>query len=339
VLFRSIADGVTDGNSESQDALATILKFVTAAGFASLVALIGAAAHIIGRFVRELQEAWQASDIANQSLEEKVRERTRDLMAANEEIRRFAHIVTHDLRAPLVNIMGFTSELSKDADILREQAAAVSSEPEDQQRIRQILDEDLPESVGFIRASTTKMDGLINAILRISRDGQRVLKSERIDLEGLARHASDAVHHQVADASGRIEIDVSPIVIQSDRMSLEQILGNLLDNAVKYRDPDRQLRIFIRARELSRTHFEISVSDNGRGIDPKDHERIFDLFRRAGRQTAPGEGIGLAHLRSLVRNLGGEVKVESSPGQGATFVVRLPKILANIQRKIGRAHV
>jgi signal transduction histidine kinase len=112
----------------------------------------------------------------------------------------------------------------------------------------------------------------------------------------------------------------------SDRLALEQIFGNLFDNAVKYRDRNRPLRIMIRAIESGRiVHFEII--DNGRGIAKEDHERIFELFRRSGVQDRPGEGIGLAHVRALARRLGGDIKVESELGVGTTFRVSLPRVL------------
>ncbi len=86
---------------------------------------------------------------------------------------------------------------------------------------------------------------------------------------------------------------------------------------------------------MGRSTVRIEVADNGRGIAPEDHERVFELFRRAGVQDKPGEGIGLAHVRSLVRNLGGEITVTSTLGGGATFVIRLPMDLSQYVRSSG----
>jgi signal transduction histidine kinase len=105
----------------------------------------------------------------------------------------------------------------------------------------------------------------------------------------------------------------------------------LIDNALKYLKPDVPGDIAIRGRrKLGFAIFEIT--DNGRGIDPKDHQRIFDLFRRAGAQDRPGQGIGLAHVRALVRRLGGTMSVSSELGHGSTFTVTLPTAWAGINR-------
>src|SRR4030095_11210320 len=110
----------------------------------------------------------------------------------------------------------------------------------------------------------------------------------------------------------------------SDRLALEQIFSNLIDNALKYLKPGVPGEIRVSGREKNRyTVYE--VTDNGRGIDEKDHQRIFDLFRRAGVQDRPGQGIGLAHVRALVRRLGGTLSVSSKPGEGSTFTVMLPE--------------
>ena len=110
-------------------------------------------------------------------------------------------------------------------------------------------------------------------------------------------------------------------------MSLEQIFGNLLDNAVKYLQPGRQGKIQIDAEDHG-AHVVIKVIDNGRGIADQDQERVFELFRRAGRQDKAGEGIGLAHVRAQVRRLGGDVTVRSRLGEGSEFRVLLPRSLA-----------
>lgn len=250
------------------------------------------------------------------------------------EVQRFAYIVTHDLRAPLVNIMGFTSELEamfKPIDAYVEAGAAAS--PEQKAAAEEALRVDVAEAIGFIRSSTRKMDGLINAILKISREGRRELRAESVDLTALIETAAGAVHHQAsAEEDGGIAVDSQVPRIVSDRLSLDQIMGNLLDNAIKYRAPDRPIRIAVRTRRERRGWVTIEIEDNGRGIAASDHERVFELFRRSGAQNTAGEGIGLAHVRTMVRNLGGDIAVRSELGKGTTFTVTLPPDLAAYRR-------
>jgi signal transduction histidine kinase len=130
------------------------------------------------------------------------------------------------------------------------------------------------------------------------------------------------VAHQAAEANAQIRVEPLPDIV-SDRIAIEQVFSNLLDNALKYLKSDVPGDIAIRGqRKLGFAIFEIT--DNGRGIDPKDHQRIFDLFRRAGPQDRPGQGIGLAHVRALVRRLGGTISVSSELDTGTTFTVTLP---------------
>jgi signal transduction histidine kinase len=106
---------------------------------------------------------------------------------------------------------------------------------------------------------------------------------------------------------------------------VEQVFGNLIDNALKYLDPARPGTIEITARPAPGNRIRFDVSDTGRGIAPQDHGRIFELFRRSGTQDQPGEGIGLASVKALVRALGGRIEVSSQPGVGTTFIVTLPR--------------
>jgi signal transduction histidine kinase len=311
---------------DAQRAANRRLLFAVIATALALLGLVAGAVHVVRTRVRELTAARRDLLALSRTLEERVEQRTHDLIEANQEVQRFAYIVTHDLRAPLVNIMGFTSEL--DAAVRPLQAYVLADgdavDEQDIHEARRAAAEDLPEAVAFIRASAKKMDGLINAILKISRDGRRELRPERIDIEEAATRATDAVRHQINESGGTVAIDVAAPPVLSDRLSLDQILGNLVDNAIKYAQPGRPLALAIRARPAGRGHVRIEVEDNGRGIAPEDHARVFELFRRAGAQDKTGEGIGLAHVRSLARNLGGDVTVRSTPGQGSTFVLRLP---------------
>ena len=333
-FFRSQSDvNVDRGVAEQLDANAQLQWFMIGGGIA-ILAVMGGAIAIITQHVRALSAARQEVELLNAGLEERVNERTEDLMRANQEIQRFAYIVTHDLRAPLVNVMGFTAELDTSLKALQAYVLADGDKlTEDQIReARLAASEDLPEAIGFIRSSTRKMDGLINAILKISRDGRRPLKPERIDLKALVEATSASVHHQISESDGTVRFDIRVPSIHTDRFSLEQILGNLFDNAVKYKQPERPLNLTVRAMPEGRNLVRIEVEDNGRGIADEDHERIFELFRRSGQQDRSGEGIGLAHVRSLARNLGGEISVKSRLGSGSTFVLRLPSDLSRIVR-------
>ena len=171
------------------------------------------------------------------------------------------------------------------------------------------------------------MDKLLNAVLKISREGRRELRPEVIDLDELISSSAAAIHHQLSAAGGQIDINLDIPNIMTDRLSLEQVIGNLLDNAVKYRDVERTLRLQVRSLGLPNDRIVIEVSDNGRGIAPRDIGAIFELFRRAGKIDQPGEGVGLSYVRTLVGNLGGDITVESEVNKGTTFRVNLPKEL------------
>jgi signal transduction histidine kinase len=255
-------------------------------------------------------------------------ERVADLDAANEEIQRFAYIVSHDLRAPLVNIMGFTSELENaQGEIEKFYRAVAQAQPALVTReARDAVESDLAESLGFIRSSTVKMDKLINAILKLSREGRRVLVPEHIGMHQLLDAQRHSLAHQLNERDAEFIVEAVPD-LTSDRLAVEQVFGNLIDNAVKYLAPGRPGRIVVRGRDLGPS-VRYEIEDNGRGIDEKDYERIFDLFRRSGMQDQQGEGIGLAHVRALVRRLGGTISVSSRLGEGSTFTVTLPKYIS-----------
>ncbi len=321
-----VTDRRVDQAVQDQSASIAALRWVTIAGSIIIILVVGGCVWAVINYTRQLIAAQGEVQALNAGLEQRVRERTADLGRANEEIQRFAYIVTHDLRAPLVNIMGFTSELDGCLVAIQKYVneAAQADDNQTAKDARAAAIEDLPEAINFIRASTRKMDGLINAILKLSREGRRVLKPEPIRLDALLKTAAANVQHQVTEAGGAVEIDAKVSALVSDRLALEQIFGNLLDNAVKYRSPIRPLKIEIRAREDRGRRVLVEVQDNGRGIARQDHERVFDLFRRSGTQDQPGEGIGLAHVRTMVRNLGGDITLRSEIEQGTTMKLDLP---------------
>lgn len=302
---------------------AEILTWVTAAGSLLIVLFAAGASWTVVQYTRQLQAARIELQALNAGLEERVAERTEALTRANDEIQRFAYIVSHDLRSPLVNIMGFTSELEA---AMKTVGPFVAGDAALAGKARQATEEDIPEALRFIRASTGKMDGLINAILKLSREGRRELRPEPVDLVTLFKNAAASVRHQTEEVGAEISVPSTAPSLVTDRLAMEQVVGNVVDNAVKYLARDRPGRIVIMAGETAR-RVHIDITDNGRGIAEQDHERIFELFRRAGAQDRPGEGIGLAHVRALVRRLGGDITVQSELGRGTTFRIDLPRRL------------
>lgn len=320
--------------TQKADRTQQLSSIVTVTGSALVILFAAGSLFLVRQSSNARDEAEAKLRDNNLNLESTVQERTADLREANEEIQRFAYIVSHDLRSPLVNIMGFTSELEElRGDIFRRIATLANNEPvvpdtdgnlpepalppEDKQ-----LSSDFSEALGFIKSSIGKMDRLINAILNLTREGRREFKPVKIDTRELIEAIASTVAHQASETETVIHVEPLPEIV-SDRLALEQIFGNLIDNALKYLRDGVPGDIRIKGRtKMGFAIFE--VADNGRGIDPKDHQRIFDLFRRAGTQDKPGQGIGLAHVRALVRRLGGTMSVSSEIGNGSTFTVTLP---------------
>lgn len=305
------------------------LRWVSALAAFVIVSVVGLAALAALRYTRELSAARDQIAEVNAELEERVKHRTAGLARANEDIQRFAHIVAHDLRAPLVNVMGFAGELEASAKDVAD-ALAMARDSDISAPLKQTLGRaatvDMPEAIAFIRSSTRKMDGLINAILKLSREGRRSLSLQRLDLEQLLRASVDAVQHQILEDGGSVSFGVDVPQVVSDRLSLEQIVGNLIDNAVKYRSKERPLAIDIRASSIG-DGYRIEFADNGRGIAERDLPRVFDMFTRSGVRDQPGEGIGLAFVHTLVRNLDGTVAVWSILGAGTTFTLTFPHLV------------
>ncbi|MBD8619714.1 CHASE3 domain-containing protein [Sphingomonas sp. CFBP 13728] len=305
----------------------TSALFLSVAGLAAALLLIVAilAVLLIRRYTADLAASRDSLRTLNETLEEQVVERTADLSRANEEIQRFAYIVSHDLRSPLVNVMGFTAELATAAGPLAELVDRAEAEAPHilTEDARLAAREDLPEAIGFIRTSTQKMDRLINAILKLAREGRRTIAPEHIDPAQLVDTIVGALQHIVDDRGAVVRVERPMPGIVTDCLALEQILSNLIENATKYLKPGRPGEIVVKGH-TERGRVILSVVDNGRGIDPRDHQRVFDLFRRSGTQDQPGEGIGLAHVRALAYRLGGTIDVQSTLGDGATFRLNLP---------------
>jgi PAS domain S-box-containing protein len=257
--------------------------------------------------------------------EEQLQRYSAQLAESNAELKRFTHIVSHDLRAPLINLHGFAAELRSSLEVLRkpvERLLPNLPEPE-RAAVAQALEEGMPEALGFIESSVTRMDHLNSALLQLARVGHQDFHMQELDTGELLRETLRTLAHQIE--SHKVELKIGPLPrITSDRTAIEQIFGNLLDNALKYLDPRRAGQIEVSAEETAEA-VVFQVRDNGRGIAEQDMDKVFAPFRRAGAQDVPGEGMGLAYVRALLQRLDGRIECHSKLGAGSTFIFTIPR--------------
>ncbi len=257
-------------------------------------------------------------------LEMMVADRTLELQQLNRELTDFSYIVSHDLRSPLVSISGFAAELRTDIKLIADTIGPELAN-KDSEKVKEsmtALDETIPESLYFIEAAIDRMNRLIHSILALSRLGERTLNYETVNVKKLLVDTVDAMAFQIEQLNVSVKIADLP-VIKTDALALEQIFGNLLDNAVKYLDPTRSGVVEISCEQQS-SQVVFYIQDNGVGIAEKDLTSIYKLFKRFGDQKVSGEGMGLTYVQTLVRRLGGKITCRSKPGVGTVFSFSLP---------------
>ena len=250
-----------------------------------------------------------------------------ELQMVNEELKSFVYIISHDMRAPLINLKGFSSELRESFKAIEPTVRELlpQMESEQQERARLALEEDAPISLSFIESSVTRMDSLINALLRLSRYGRRELNFTAVNMNEVVQNTLYSLAHQLTEKEIKGCVESLP-EITADYLSMEQIMGNLISNAINYLDPKRPGKIDVWAEEKERETL-FYIRDNGRGIAEKDMHRLFEPFRRIGRSEVPGEGMGLAYVQTLVRRHNGRIWCNSEEGVGSTFVFTIARRL------------
>ena len=240
----------------------------------------------------------------NAQLEQRVLDRTAELDGANKELEAFAYSVSHDLRAPLRHISGFSSLLAE--------------------RAGDDLDERSRRYVEVISTSVRQMGILIDDLLQFSRTGRAELKIGPVDMKETLDEALEPLQRETDGRDVQWSIGELPPVI-ADRALLRQVWANLVGNAVKYTRDRSPAKIEIGAAGANGEEHVFYVRDNGVGFDMQYAHKLFGVFQRLHSDAEfEGTGIGLANVKRIITRLGGAVWAESEPNHGATFYFSLP---------------
>ncbi len=225
-----------------------------------------------------------------------------ELEGKNSELERFTYTVSHDLKSPLITIKGFLGFLEQDAangNIVR-----------------------LKADIQRISNATEKMQLLLNDLLELSRVGRLVNPSQSVNFQELVREAIELVHGQIQSRGIQISIQENLPAVYGDKQRLVEVLQNLIDNAAKFMGDQSVPRIEIGLNGYERGLPVFYVRDNGIGIDPAHHDRIFGLFNKLD-AASEGTGIGLALVKRIIEIHGGRIWVQSETDKGATFFFTL----------------
>ena len=293
-----------------------------------ITALKGADGQLRGfaKVTRDVSEHKRNQDRI-ENLTRELERRVDELAATNRELRQktsenesFVYSVSHDLRAPLVNLQGFSQELNFTA---REVEMLLSDPrvPADiQSRAGQLLSTELGESLGFIRNAVQHLGNIVDGLLRLSRIGRVEYASEPVDVGAVVRDILASLHTTVTAANATITVGDLPTV-RGDRNAIGQVFANIVDNALKSFDAARAGHIAISASADTPPVF--AVRDNGVGIPEEYRRKMFQVFQQVHSGKGRGEGLGLAIVRRIVERHGGRIWFESVRGEGTTFFFTL----------------
>ncbi|WP_243372393.1 ATP-binding protein [Geotalea sp. SG265] len=243
-------------------------------------------------------------DISSQRQSENERERLiAELQRSNAELQQFAYVSSHDLQEPIRMVTSYAQLL--------------------QRRYQGKLDEKADTYISYMVEAAHRMSSLIDDLLALSRVGRSERPPAPVAMESVMQQALDNMRLSLEEAGAEVTYEALPTV-PGDEIQLLQLLQNLIGNAVKYRKKDVPPRVHISAVRKGK-QWIFGVHDNGIGIEPQYHERIFVIFQRLHhREDYPGTGIGLSICQKIVENHGGRIWVESTLGEGSTFFFTLP---------------
>ena len=271
---------------------------------------IGVALHnarLYEKLQQELKERQSAEAVVRQlnaELEIRVEQRTAELAATNKDLESFTYSISHDLRAPLRAMNSYATVLGEDYD--------------------GVLDEEGQRILGRIIFNTKRMGQLVDDLLSFSRMGRKEIHLRELDLNPLLQDVLASLEADMPSDNTLINAGTLPACV-GDEALVRQVLVNLIENAIKYSSKEAQPEVKIYA-ETDNTHVWIHVEDNGIGFDMAYLDKLFVVFQRLhSDESYSGTGVGLAVVYRIVTRLGGDVRAQGIPGEGATFSFSLPR--------------
>ena len=253
--------------------------------------------------------------------EQKIKTLNTRLSEKNKEMEQMIYMVSHDLRSPLTNIMGLTDLLESGIKDLSQVVAQETELKTLKATAQELVEEELNELFEYISSSTEKMSALIEGLLQIARISHQNIEYQPIDFQRMALEIKDTFNYRIKTLDVQLIIDDLP-PCEGDPLMLNQVLSNLVDNALKYLDPSRAGEISISGERVD-DRVIYRISDNGIGIPPDHFKTVFQVFNQE-KSTNEGYGIGLSTLTKIIQKHHGEIWVESEVGVGSQFYFSIP---------------
>ncbi len=273
-----------------------------------IILFVGALFSIASGFLTwslETRDQYLKREVDKRTVE--LEQKNRELNTKNSEIESFIHIVSHDLKSPLVSILGFANVLKTDL------GAALSGTN--------------LEYFNRIVANAKQMTELLQDLLELSRVGRIEDQKENVQLKPLIQEILLELKPQIEQKKIEIQVSSDLPELWGARNRIRQVFVNLIGNAVKYIGQSEKPRIVIAAQQKSADAFEISVRDNGIGIPKESQRKVFQIFQRFHQKSGiEGTGIGLSIVKKIVETNGGRAWFDSEPGKGSTFFVDWPAV-------------
>lgn len=237
-------------------------------------------------------------------LQRQVAQRTAQLSALNKELEAFSYSVSHDLKAPLRGVAGYSRLLERN--------------------YLDKLDDEGRLFLGNIKQGVEEMGRMIDGLLTYSRMERQLMQPRGVDLDALIEAVLEGFQHQLSAADVQVEMKVPPLKVKADPEGLRLVLRNLIDNAIKFSRDSKPPRLTLTARRDGEL-VHLRVEDNGIGFEQKLAGRVFKIFSRLVKEDEfPGSGVGMALVRKAVERMNGRIRAESAPGKGTTFFLEIP---------------